>query len=197
MAQARVASLTVTMLLSWSPVIGSLGGTIGHRVRNGAMKPKKVAALEGVIDESRGLFADLQRAIEEIHGDLGLTPGIRDLLRQLREQGPATVPEIARAREVSRQHVQSVVNRLDEEGLVELADNPKHRRSRIVQLTPTGRQLVNEMDRREERVWRTLGLGVKRRELKETADVLARVRLLLTGDDWRRAVAESRATVEP
>jgi DNA-binding MarR family transcriptional regulator len=39
---------------------------------------------------------------------------------------------------VSRQHIQAIVNELLREGLVELRDNPAHRRSCLVALTAVG-----------------------------------------------------------
>nr|MBA3895819.1 MarR family transcriptional regulator [Sphingomonadaceae bacterium] len=48
------------------------------------------------------------------------------------------VPEIARMRPVSRQRMQRLADELAAEGLVTFIDNPKHRRSKLVRLTPEG-----------------------------------------------------------
>lgn len=156
------------------------------------MKPRKVRALEGLIDEARSLFYQLRAAAEEIHEDLDITVGQRAILGWIGEKGPATVPEIARARKVSRQHIQSVVNGFAARGLVASEDNPAHRRSSIVQLTGQGRMLVEELERREARIWRVLDLKVKRRDLDAASGVLSRLRQLLESDDWHRAVQDSR-----
>ena len=55
--------------------------------------------------------------------------------------GPQTVPTMARARNVSRQHVQKSVDGLAAGGLVSLRDNPAHRRSPIVELSDAGKAL--------------------------------------------------------
>lgn len=60
-----------------------------------------------------------------------------------------SVPQLARARPVSRQHIQALVNPLVAEGLVELGENPAHKRSKFVDLTDQGRQLAENMLRRE------------------------------------------------
>ena len=156
------------------------------------MKAKKVRALEALIDESRSLFYRLRAAAEEIHEDLDITVGQRAILDWIGEKGPATVPAIARARNVSRQHIQSVVNAFMARGLVVSEDNPAHRRSNIVQLTGQGRMLVEELDRRQARIWRALDLEVRRRDLDAAADVLSRVGQLLESKDWHRAVRDSR-----
>ena len=48
------------------------------------------------------------------------------------------MPRIAGSRGASRQHIQTIVNELLHEGLVELRDNPVHRRSCLVALTAAG-----------------------------------------------------------
>lgn len=161
------------------------------------MKPKKVVALESLIDQCRRLSRELRAAADEVHADLELTAGTRVLLRHLSEQGPATVPQIARARNVSRQHVQMVVNRFQALGLVALEENPKHRRSRIVRLTDAGAARVAGMDAREERIWRLLSLNVKRKDLDAAAVVLNRLRRLLDSEEWRQAVSEGRGELRP
>ncbi len=52
--------------------------------------------------------------------------------------GALTVPQIARRLGVSRQNVQRVTNDLVDAELAELAANPDHRTSPLVQLTTTG-----------------------------------------------------------
>jgi DNA-binding MarR family transcriptional regulator len=67
---------------------------------------------------------------------------MRAVLEFLQAQGPTPVPHIARSRGVSRQHIQTIVNELLDEGLVELRDNPAHRRSCLVALTAAGRATI-------------------------------------------------------
>src|SRR5436305_7931387 len=62
----------------------------------------------------------------------------RVALQVLQRCGPQTVPQIARARFSSRQNIQILVNRLQKEGLVELVENPDHKRSVLVRLTHRG-----------------------------------------------------------
>jgi DNA-binding MarR family transcriptional regulator len=55
------------------------------------------------------------------------------------------VPRIADRLGVTRQSVQAVVDALAADGLVELAANPAHRRSRLVQLTERGQRVVEQL----------------------------------------------------
>ena len=55
----------------------------------------------------------LLRAVgDALHADLGVTTAMRGVMISLATLGPKTVPELARARPVSRQHIQTVVNAL-------------------------------------------------------------------------------------
>ena len=57
--------------------------------------------------------------------------------------------QIARRFELSRQGVLWVVTALIKEGLVELIDNPDHKRSKLVQFTGRGREIHRELERRQ------------------------------------------------
>jgi DNA-binding MarR family transcriptional regulator len=60
--------------------------------------------------------------------------------------GGLTVPTIARRLGVTRQNVQRIAHELVADGLATLDDNPDHRRSRLLQLTPRGRDILDEIN---------------------------------------------------
>jgi DNA-binding MarR family transcriptional regulator len=64
--------------------------------------------------------------------------GAFGFMRSLALLGPLTVPQIAEMRPTSRQRMQRLADELAAEGLVQLIDNPKHRRSKLVRLTRKG-----------------------------------------------------------
>ncbi|MGH8550614.1 MAG: MarR family winged helix-turn-helix transcriptional regulator [Blastocatellia bacterium] len=70
------------------------------------------------------------------------------LLRMLKTEGPQTVPDVARARSVSRQYIQKLANELIAEGWVALEDNPLHKKSRLMVLTDQGEAKLEEMTQR-------------------------------------------------
>jgi DNA-binding MarR family transcriptional regulator len=74
--------------------------------------------------------------------------GLYGLLRSLNENGPQTVPELARARPVARQHIQRMANEMAAQGLVEFAANPAHKRSRLLAITPEGARLYEALSAR-------------------------------------------------
>lgn len=71
--------------------------------------------------------------------------GLWGMLHSLKTQGPQTVPQIARSRPVSRQWIQRLANEMAEHGLVAFADNPAHKRSKLVRLTAKGEALHAEL----------------------------------------------------
>jgi DNA-binding MarR family transcriptional regulator len=96
------------------------------------------ADVESLADEVRLNYHSLVRLAGALHGALKVTAPMRVVLEFLQARGPTPVPRIAQTRGVSRQHVQTIVNELLDEGLVELRDNPAHRRSCLVVLTAAG-----------------------------------------------------------
>ncbi len=64
--------------------------------------------------------------------------GLFAMLRTLAVEGAMTVPQIARTRPVARQRIQRLADDAAKQGLVEFVDNPAHKRSKLVRLTPEG-----------------------------------------------------------
>jgi DNA-binding MarR family transcriptional regulator len=101
-----------------------------------------------LFDEVRLLEHRLVQVVEALHGNSVSVAG-RGVLEYLRTRGPTTVPDLARARLVSRQHIQTVMDTLADSGLVVATVNPAHRRSPVFDLTVDGRSLIVDMHRRE------------------------------------------------
>lgn len=141
------------------------------------MSERKVAGLEAVIDQTRALFHRLKAVAQEIHRKGPGTAGLRGVLQDLSRSGPRTVPDMARARPVSRQHIQVLVNQLLELGFVELADNPAHKRSKLVALTDSGREALAEIRRTEAKLLTDLPVDVTDSEVEHAAAVLERIRI--------------------
>lgn len=78
-----------------------------------------------------------------------LTVPMRAVLERLHDNGAMPVPQIARELFITRQGVQAVVDEARALGLVELQDNPAHRRSRLVVLTEQGRAAYVDLHRAE------------------------------------------------
>jgi DNA-binding MarR family transcriptional regulator len=142
-------------------------------------RARTVAALEEVIDETRLLFHRLKRTAEVLHRQGDFTAGRRGVLRSLYQSGPQSVPQLARARPVSRQHIQVLVNPLAVEGYVELVDNPAHKRSKLACLTTEGRALVETMLQRESELLGIIADDLVAGELASAASELRKLREVL------------------
>jgi DNA-binding MarR family transcriptional regulator len=90
------------------------------------------------------------------HGQLltqphGLTAARWPVLGAI-EETPLTVSQISRRMGVSRQNVQTVVNSMRAEGLVELRENPDHVRASLVAITPAATKILLTLHS-DQRVW--------------------------------------------
>jgi len=139
-------------------------------------KPHGSDALAALVDETILLDQRMQWVAERIYGEDGKRGTRRGLLRGLVRYGAQTVPALARARSVTRQNVQPVVDALVADGLAELAPNPRHSRSPLVVATSRGVALVAEWDRTTARVLAAVGRGLSPRDIAIAARTLRTVR---------------------
>ena len=129
-----------------------------------------------LLDEVRLLFHRAAQAVEELHAGEPVTAGTRAVLEALGRGGPATVPDVARSRHVSRQHIQTLVNDLLAKGLVAAEGNPAHRRSPLYALTPEGARTLRRISGRERRYIAGLDLPLGPGQLATATRTLATVR---------------------
>ena len=95
------------------------------------------------------------------------------------EHGPATVAEIARVFGLARQSVQRTADALVRDGLAAYEENPRHRRAKLVRLTPAGVSVLRTIQMAQREWADALGAEVGEQDLRLAADVLARVRRAL------------------
>ena len=136
------------------------------------MNESGTAAIEDLIEEIVSAFRQLRVVSAAVHGDGAPMPGQRGVLVDLERLGPKTVAGMARARGVSRQHIQALVDGFRSRGLVAMADNPAHRRSKLVALTSGGRALVKAMLKRERAALGALDLRVAPAQVRSAAATL-------------------------
>lgn len=154
------------------------------------------AALDALIEAASALHRRIRAVRDEVHHLEGMPGGSRAILRELERRGPQTVPQMARERPASRQHVQTMVNRLHRDGYVEFVPNPAHRRSHLVQLTERGGRRVERMVAREDRVLRGIAADTPECNLYETAELLRKVRRDLEKGRWKSLLREG-GTMDP
>jgi DNA-binding MarR family transcriptional regulator len=101
--------------------------------------------------------------------------GAFGFMRSLALIGPLTVPQIAQMRPTSRQRMQRLADELAAVGLVEFVDNPKHRRSKLVRLTPKGHARYRALNRRFLAIASTLGVGLSEETIRRTSEIVRRL----------------------
>jgi DNA-binding MarR family transcriptional regulator len=93
-------------------------------------------------------------------------------MRSLALLGPLTVPQIAQMRPTSRQRMQRLADELAAERLVEFIDNPKHQRSKLVQLTRKGDAHYRELNDRFLTIASTMGAALSEADIRKTTEVV-------------------------
>ncbi len=98
----------------------------------------------------RRLFRALAQKSGEYLEDYGISVADRAVMEFLYPQKKLSVPEIAEQYKVSRQHVQATVNSLLAHGLIDVQDNPRHKRSPHLTLSAKGRALFEAVLQKDE-----------------------------------------------
>ncbi len=149
--------------------------------------PRKVvlqgreADLYKVIVAVRAAFNRLKSFADDLHEDLGITAAMRAVLEHLATRGPDTVPRIATTKGVSRQHIQTIVNSLLDDALVDLRENPAHARSSLVVLTTVGAQRFAVIRAREQHHLSRLAAAVDQTDLQAVSTTLQALTRQLAG----------------
>jgi DNA-binding MarR family transcriptional regulator len=98
--------------------------------------------------------------------------GAYGFMRSLALLGPLTVPQIAEMRPTSRQRMQKLADELAAEGLVAFIDNPKHKRSKLVQLTRKGEAQYRDMSTRFLKIAAAMGIELGEVEIRKATEVV-------------------------
>ena len=101
--------------------------------------------------------------------------GAFGFMRSLALLGPLTVPRIAQMRPTSRQRMQRLADELVAEGLVEFIDNPRHRRSKLVRLTPKGDARYRKLHSQFLSIASTMGVALSDAEIRKTIEIVRRL----------------------
>ena len=109
-------------------------------------------ALHELFRELFALHAALSSIMDRVHAEAGLSTPQLKIMHILSQSGPPTVPDMAAQLNLSRQSVQAVCNGLFAQDLLEFRDNPRHKRSRLVDLTQTGRRAYAAARRKEDQI---------------------------------------------
>src|SRR5918992_531165 len=115
---------------------------------------------------------------DELTARVGLTSARWQVLGIV-EHGPAPVAQIARAMGLKRQSVQETANGLEAEGFVEFAPNPRHRRAKLLVMTPKGDAAMEVVRRRHASWANALADRHQAGALESTVTALSEIRTTL------------------
>ena len=154
------------------------------------MHQKQMEAFYTLTLAVRRMFHKAGNGLAALHQDSPVSVGMRAVLESVIDGGPQTVPQVARVRPVTRQHIQSLVNALLDSGYVEYAENPAHKRSKLVQATERGMREFRSMRERETGVFRRIPIDLTPAEMQGATRVLHDLIDTFDGPGWRALVAE-------
>jgi DNA-binding MarR family transcriptional regulator len=145
---------------------------VGRRTGAGPIVDSKAGAIAELMLEVAQCFFRIRALGQKTGLITSWGGGAFGFLRSLALLGPLTVPQIAQMRPTSRQRMQRLADELAAEGLVRFIDNPKHRRSKLVTLTPKGDARYRELDARLLSIASTLGVALGEPHIRKATEVV-------------------------
>jgi len=143
----------------------------GRRTAAGPIVDSKAEAIAELMLEVAQCFFKIRALGQKAGLITSWGGGAFGFMRSLALLGPLTVPQIARIRP-SRQRMQRLADELAAEGFVKFIDNPKHQRSKLVQLTPKGDAHYCELDARLLVIASTIGVALSEADIRKTAGIV-------------------------
>jgi DNA-binding MarR family transcriptional regulator len=145
---------------------------VGRRTGTGPIVGSKAEAIAELMLEVAQCFFRIRALGQKARLITSWGGGAFGFMRSLALLGPLTVPQIAQMRPTSRQRMQRLADQLAAEGVVKLIDNPKHRRSKLVQLTPKGDARYRELSARLLSIASTMGVAFSEPDIRRTTEIV-------------------------
>jgi DNA-binding MarR family transcriptional regulator len=143
-----------------------------HRTGAGPVIDSKAEAIAELMLEVAQCFFRIRAVGQKTGLITSWGGGAFGFMRSLALLGPLTVPQIAQMRPTSRQRMQRLSDELAAEGLVEFIDNPKHRRSKLVRLTPKGVARYRKLNDRFLSIASTMGVALSEADIRKTTEIV-------------------------
>lgn len=139
-----------------------------------SLTPQGIALTNLIIEVFRtnGLLLE---AGDQLTQPVGLSSA-RWLVLGVVEHGPVTVAQVARTMGLTRQSVQQTADGLEQEGFIVYTDNPHHRRSKLMQLTPKGRSALDYVDQQRAAWADAIAADLAIADLQAATELLRQIR---------------------
>jgi DNA-binding MarR family transcriptional regulator len=128
--------------------------------------------LHAVLFTLRPLQTSTAKVLGDALAEIGLSLPERAILEVLNAAGESTVPQIGRSLLLPRQVVQRLADAVHDRGLIEYVPNPAHRRSRLLRLSETGRQLFDRILAEETKLLAPVAETLDPRDIEACARVM-------------------------
>jgi DNA-binding MarR family transcriptional regulator len=148
---------------------------VGRRTGAGPIADSKAEAIAELMLEVARCFFKIRALGQKAGLITSWGGGSFGFMRSLALLGPLTVPQIAQMRPTSRQRMQRLADELAAEALVKFTDNPKHRRSKLVQLTPKGDARYRELNAQLLAIASTMGVALSEADIRRTTEIVRRL----------------------
>jgi DNA-binding MarR family transcriptional regulator len=142
------------------------------RTEAGPIVDSKAAAIVELLLEVAQCFFRIRALGQKTGFITSWGGGAFGFMRSLALLGPLTVPQIAQMRPTSRQRMQRLADELAAAGLVAFIDNPKHQRSKLVQLTRKGDARYRELNARFLMTASTMGVALSEADIHKTTEIV-------------------------
>ena len=135
---------------------------------------------------TRRLFQQLRATSEELLEGTGINASQRAVLEFLDQHQPQTVSNMAREKNVSRQHIQTLVNDLLTLKLVKSQENPAHKRSPLMSMTEQGKKLFMKIIRDEAKVLASMAGEFSGKNISTSIRTLKAIHQYLQSEHWKK-----------
>ena len=157
----------------------------------GVENPSTGENLHDLFVEVFHLRENLGKIMDDVHEAAGMATSELRVAYTLLVSGEVTVPEVAEKLNVSRQFVQKVCDNLAWEGILQYAENPRHKRSKLVRVTPSGRKKLEEVRRSEAVIIARFFSGMQLEPIREATHTLREINNRLDRHNMENSTGES------
>lgn len=141
-----------------------------------------------LIWQIRRLFQRLTSESNDFLNAYDINASQRAVLEFLDHNEPETLANMARSHDVSRQHIQQIVNELLKKQLVQTVENPSHKRSFLVQRTDKGNELFARIKTAESELFKLMLKQFGGEEIENCLQTLTKFSDYLGSDAWEEEV---------
>ena len=151
---------------------------------------EKMIAFHMLAESNMALNQSLLEGIKKVHKNDELSDPKRQVLMTVHRHGPQTVPQIARKKKFSRQHILNLVNEFVADGYIDLVKNPDHKTSKLIQLTAKGLQAIEKMNEFETEIFSRLEINVSIEEMNQAKDTMNKIQRIFESSHWNDLMDE-------